>query len=85
MIPIATIKSQHYGAMIPFAAIEHQQCGDKPAQANGLGSRTNAHSPERAAQREDARFCPALSGLSALLESIPKALPWAGLFRPLAR
>ena len=43
------------------AANEHQRCGSKPAQANGLGTCTNAHSPERAAQREDARFCPALS------------------------
>ena len=55
MIPNAAIEHRHYGAVIPFAASEHQRCGDKPAQANGLGTCTNAHSPERAAQREEDR------------------------------
>ena len=95
MSPNTATEHQCYRAMIPFAASKHQRCGDKPAQrggggdkwgmvdgrVNGLGSRTNAHSPEGAAQRDDTRYCPALSGLSALLESIPRALPWAGLYR----
>ena len=66
--------------MIPIADIEHQRCEDTPAQANGLGFRFNAKSPERAPQRERTRSCPALSGLTALLGNFPKAMPWAGLF-----
>ena len=94
MIPIAAMKHQTCGDKLEQPRcgdkpehtrcgekLEHQRCEDKPAQANGLGFGINANSPERAAQRKDARFCPALSGLTALWKNIPKAMPWAGLFR----